>query len=176
MPNRLETIDFIVKTQYYYYLNTKSELNDFINNINLDSKVLIIDAQETKIPIQEWRSYLNENYFFFALPGTKMPLCHNLVEALSCGCIPIIYKEYALLLSPELVHLKNALVYGNLESLETLMDQVFKMSQIQVEELTSNCSDYYKNYLNPYAVVGNIENKTSKQLFLQAEYNSVKFT
>ena len=92
MSNRLETRAFLSEKKYYKKINTKNELDDFIQNKDDDSRVLIIDAHKVKIPNHEWRFYLCEFHFFLALPGTKMPLCHNLVEALSCGCIPIIHQ------------------------------------------------------------------------------------
>lgn len=174
MSNRLETRDFLLKNIYYNEINTKSELDDFIKIKDDDSKVLILDAQKVTIPNHEWRFYLSEFCFFLALPGTKMPLCHNLVEALSCGCIPIIHQEYAKLLAPKLNHSKNALIYSSFESLEVLIAKAMAMSATEINQLSKNSYNYYKDNMTPNAVVKNIQSRNLEKIYLQAEYNSVE--
>jgi hypothetical protein len=54
-----------------------------------------------------------------------MPLCHNVIEAMSVGTIPIIQKEYAALY-PNLTDNENAVIFNDLEHLDSILKTFLK--------------------------------------------------
>ena len=57
----------------------------------------------------EWLNIVSKSDFFLCLSGTDLPMCHNAIEALAVGTIPIIsYPDWFF---PPLEHRKNAVEY-----------------------------------------------------------------
>ena len=52
--------------------------------------------------------------YYMAYPGVFMPFSHNVFEAMSVGCIPIIEDKYADLFQPKLEHLKNSFKFSTI--------------------------------------------------------------
>jgi len=76
---------------------------------------LCAETQHFRIPFETWMATMQQADFFLACPGATMPLCHNVIEALACGTIPILqYQDY---LHPALVHGRNCLTYHGSDSL-----------------------------------------------------------
>ncbi|MEO8576176.1 MAG: hypothetical protein ABI556_05735 [Gemmatimonadales bacterium] len=57
---------------------------------NIDKPILIVDSNKAGLKYDEYFDLLGRSAFFLAMPGIASPNCHNLPEAMSRGCIPII--------------------------------------------------------------------------------------
>ena len=77
MPNRMESIKFLQENGQGQIISSR---------INHD----------------QYCEPLKSHRYFLALPGMHMPLCHNVFEAIFCGCIPVIHSLYLKLLPKEL--------------------------------------------------------------------------
>jgi len=139
-----------------------------------ERQVVIVDTKVCNIPMPELRSKLAEFHFYLALPGILMPLCHNVVEAMSVGSIPIIQEGYAALLKPALNHGINAIIFTNLEDLIFKIEYAFQLDKTQVEQMHEQVLEYYKEYLTPAQVVRRIIASPIHTLYLPAEQNSVR--
>jgi hypothetical protein len=53
--------------------------------------------------MDELRHWLAKFDFYFALPGVVMPFSHNIIEAISVGCIPFIQQSSSHLFLSQLV-------------------------------------------------------------------------
>ena len=105
------------------------------------------DMTGYKIARPDWLGVLNRADFFLACPGTDMPLCHNLVEALSRGAVPILeHPEY---LDPPLEHDVNCLVFHGREELLKTFDRVFEFSPEQIFRLRQGAYAYHQSHLAP---------------------------
>lgn len=93
--------------------------------------------------------------FFLAPSGVVMPLCHNVVEALCAGCIPIL--QYAHLMTPALEHGVNCLAFRTEEDLVTLLRSLPGMDPRAVQTMRRNALAYYHQHLTPEAVIGSLE-------------------
>ena len=92
-----------------------------------------------------------------------MPWCHNTVEAMSVGTIPII--EYGNLYDPALEHMKNCIRYSTYEELKNAMNLVLNMDRREIEQLRKNVTEYYNRYLSTDSITKNINSfcNSSKQ-------------
>lgn len=174
IPSRLKTADYLRKTSFFYPLRTAEELDVFLNG-NVDKKVIIIDSsKDFRIPLDNLAYTLNQFSFYLALPGIIIPQSHNLMEAMLCGCIPVIYRDYANLLDPPLEPFKNAIIFSSLKELEDLVEKVFQMKAMDIQRMRSNVEAYYQSYLTPSAVVKKVIQNHSAKIFIQAEHLSFK--
>lgn len=101
------------------------------------------------IPQAEWLEVLGRADFFLACPGLGMPLCHNLVESLSRGLVPVL--EHPEFLDPPLEHNVNCLSFHGPKELVEIAERIFQLDQIEICRLRRNAYAYYQKHLAPGA-------------------------
>lgn len=111
-------------------------------------KFVVMKWQQGAIPSDEWRYYLSSAKFLFCAPGMTMPMCHNVIEAMSVGVVPII--NYQNWLNPSLIDGKNALLYQSEESIHKVIDRALQMSHQEYKQLQNNVKEYYKTFYQEY--------------------------
>lgn len=174
IPSRVTISAFLKKKEYYNAIPSFKFLEDFIQS-EIDNKVILVDtSKEFSIELDELKTLLTKFDFFLALPGIIIPQCHNIIEAISSGCIPVLHSCYAKVLVPNLEHGVNALVYNNLDELNDLILSGFSLNENEVLKLRLNCINYYKANLSPLQVVEDIEKNTYSKIYIQAEHLSLR--
>lgn len=140
-----------------------------------EHNVIIVDRDKTNVNPGHLYEVLSCSNFFLAFPGVVMPLCHNIIEAMAFGCIPIL--QYPDLFHPPLRNRMECLAFKDEESLRRSVLEALNMNAEDIETMRVHVVNYYNQYLTPSAVVGNILEKRGdeKQLVLNAEYESVRF-
>jgi hypothetical protein len=108
---------------------------------------VMFETQHVRIPQNRWIDALAKADFFLACPGVGMPLCHNLIEAMAGGAIPIL--QYANYLQVPLKNGVNALTFDSAESLRDVVKTALAMSPEQVISLRQGVHDYYHEFLAP---------------------------
>lgn len=108
---------------------------------------VLCETQHCKIPQERWLEALAKADFFLACPGVGMPLCHNVVEALAAGCIPIL--QYAAYLPPPLEDGVNCLTFRDAAGLRETIAAANTMNPDKIVELRSNVRRYYNEFLAP---------------------------
>jgi len=107
----------------------------------------IATTQDLRIPSHQWIETLALADFYFACPGVEMPLCHNLIESLAAGSIPILqYHQY---LHPNLANGVNCLVYKDESSLIETLKLALSMADDEIKSMRQAAQQYYKTYLQP---------------------------
>ncbi len=172
MESRLSVVSFLKKKGILSEVNSKEEFYYFLES-KRDKECIILDKNNFSIEMENLRLVLSQFPFFLALPGVNIPHCHNIVEAMSVGSIPIMHANYAALWNPELEHLDTAILYYNLDDLYEKLKTVFDVGECEVERMHLNVLNYYKDNLTPAGVVNNLEKNRSYPIFLQAEHYSV---
>lgn len=173
IPSRKKVADYLRNTNYYYPIKNSKKLSVFLEN-QTDNKIIIIDSSiDFRIGLKDLPSILNQFAFYLALPGIVIPQSHNLTEAMFCGCILVIHKEYAELLDPPLTSFHNAIIYNSLEELATLTPDIFKLKDFEIRQMRENVIAYYNTYLSSEAVVKHVLQNPAK-IFIQAEHISLK--
>lgn len=139
-----------------------------------DNQVVLLDRRETDVPMPELRGLLARFDFYFALPGVVMPFSHNIIEAMSVGCIPLIQANYARLFQPALVDGKNAITFNDVQDLNVVIDRLFSLEDGLVHQMHREVTDYYDNFLVPAYTVAQVERNREATIYLQAEHRSVQ--
>jgi hypothetical protein len=106
-----------------------------------------VGGGDYRIPQTEWLDALNRSDFFLACPGVEMPLCHNLIEAMSRAAVPIL--EHPEFLEPRLKDGVNCLVFHGREQLMATMERALRMAPDEIVRLRRGAHAYYLEYLAP---------------------------
>jgi hypothetical protein len=113
-----------------------------------------------RIDMKDWLRRLSAADFFFCPPGVDYPLCHNAVEAMAVGAIPL--THYAEWMRPPLEDNVNCLAFETLEQLSDKLDTVFSMGPERIAELRRNVLSYYEKHLRPQAVLESVLSGASR--------------
>ncbi|MEQ8474379.1 MAG: hypothetical protein RIC35_24495 [Marinoscillum sp.] len=153
--------DVIIRTDLLQYLWENDEVylinsSEQIGQQQDLRKVIIADTGNFEIPMKDLRQTLGKYNFFLAAPGASVPHSHNMAEALSVGCIPVIQDTYAHMIHPPLEHGKNALIFKDLNSLSKVIAEAGNLSKNQVTQMSHSVSDYYQLFMTPKAVIDRI--------------------
>jgi hypothetical protein len=132
------------------------------------------DARSAMVARTEWRAMLQESAFFLALPGCQMPLAHNLTEAMSAGCVPVIQRSYAECLHPALEDGVNAWIYEGLHDLNHRLGDAAAIDDVALRSLRAGVVDYHRDYLSLDATVRLITRPGVERARLMAEGASVQ--
>jgi hypothetical protein len=138
-------------------------------NSNEAHDFVLCETQHCKIPPQRWLEALAKADFFLACPGVLMPLCHNVIEAMAAGCVPILqYNEY---LSPPLQNGINCLAFHDEHSLELILNSIFSMGQDQIQQLRAGVRAYHEENLAPGRFANQLfSSPQKKRVMLLNEY------
>ena len=157
MINRVHLINFIKEqfkdNQALQVIADKGVLAQLLEKTNNTASIVI---SEVKTDISEWLPLLSKSSFFLCPPGAIMPWCHNLIESMSVGTIPIL--QYAHLCFPPLEHMKNCLAFSDLEELKKILETALTMKTDDIERMRTNVIDYYNKFLSLESIKSRIEN------------------
>jgi hypothetical protein len=118
-------------------------------------RCLIMDQHHSRIDETRWLATLATADFFLCPPGYVMPMCHNTVEAMAVGAIPIInYPEW---FDPHLVHLETCIAFDDRADLIDNLEQVLRMDTEQIVRMREQVIAYYDRHLAPETFVRRLE-------------------
>jgi hypothetical protein len=147
LQNRWKIYQEVIKHKSLLSISGKELMENFDSGRYLD-KVVVMQWQSGAIPNQKWRYYLSGANFLFCAPGMTMPMCHNVLEAMSVGVIPIL--NYPNWLNPSLQDGINCLVYKELSDIDDVIKKALSLSIDSKSELIKNVIEYYKKYYEIY--------------------------
>jgi hypothetical protein len=99
-----------------------------------------------RIENKDWLKTLSGADFLLACPGFVQPMCHNLIEAMSVGVVPIL--EHPEFLNPPLEHKVNAIIFSGASDLCEKLREVLMMDPIQIRSMQQNVISYYDQHLS----------------------------
>lgn len=109
----------------------------------------------TKLSVKGYWDIISKSDFFLGLSGTDYPMCHNTIESMAVGTIPIIgYSEWFF---PALEHGENAIIYSDAEDLKAKVRDVLNMDAQTIQKMRSNTTDYYDKHLSSESFAGKVE-------------------
>lgn len=171
--SRLEIHDFLKEKGYLKSFDYITPFNDYLLKCESNSIYIINRRLDSSIEPSMMRHTMGLFDFFFAMPGVVMPLCHNVIEAMSVGSIPFLQVGYAKAMRPPLMSGENCFTFNDFEDLEEKINNIFSKSKDEIEKVRRNVYDYYKNYLSPRVIVNEIVSGKYDKFYLMAEYHSV---
>jgi hypothetical protein len=107
--------------------------------------IKILDSRVHGIPSAEWLPTLASARFFLCCPGGRQPLCHNLIEAMSVGTIPIL--EYGDRITPKLRDGETAICFRGRKGLAEAIERIDAMSPDEVAEMSRRVGEFYDGHL-----------------------------
>ena len=110
------------------------------------ASIVIADGRSNPITPDQWLPSLARANFFICCPGASQPMCHNLVEAMSVGTIPLI--EYADRVTPALKDGVNAIVFRGAAGLMNALRRVEEMSTSEIDDMRRQVIGFYERHLN----------------------------
>jgi glycosyltransferase involved in cell wall biosynthesis len=112
--------------------------------------VVIVEAQTAGFSGLEYRNILLRARFFLALPGIASIFTHSLVEALSCGLVPIMQKSTRL--PAVFVDGRNCLLFSDLNHLCEVIRKAHTIDNRLWNELSANALTVYRDVFSPEAI------------------------
>ncbi len=159
---RLEVINVV--RRYFgdrvLFVQDQATLRDILTAAYVD-KCVILDTSKLRIPDQEWLSVLAKSDFFLAPPGIVMPMCHNSVEAMAVGTIPLI--NYAEWFNPPLQSTQNCVAFDDGESLIRALEAVLAMDEARIAAMRMQAISYYDTILSAESFVARIESSSDRK-------------
>ena len=125
-----------------------AELVRGIESGNLRRKVVLVNTNDFEIPAGDWLGVLSKADFFIHMPGYIQPFCHNHVEALSVGAVPI--TQFPKLYRPAFEPGVNCLAFRGLDELGGVLRRVLDgtCSKAEVRAMRENAFGYYNDHLS----------------------------
>jgi len=125
-------------------------------------KCVILDTSRFRVPDHAWLDVLSRAEFFLAPPGIVMPMCHNSVEALSVGTIPIInYPEW---FEPRLEHLRNCIAFDDRRDLTAKLASIFAMGPAAIATMRQEAIRCYDAHLSSESFTAKIEARPERSI------------
>lgn len=107
--------------------------------------IVLQDSRLNSIDPSQWLPTLASFDFFLCCPGASQPMCHNAVEAMSVGTIPLL--EYANRFTPNLQDGVNAVCFSGREGLLESVHRIDRMSPQEISELRQGVIRYFEEHL-----------------------------
>lgn len=155
--NRTIIIDHIKDEYSSNIVRYEDVINGKYNNItfnNMFKPDILIALNDKRIPNSKYYISFNDfeeqlavSDFFIAPPGNGMPHCHNIMEAMSRGSVPI--TNYANWFYPKLEDGVNCLSFNTLDELNRAIQKSLSMTESEVIKMRRNVKDYYNKYCSP---------------------------
>ncbi len=171
LMNRTQVVDAL-----YDVAEKHSEENNGKREVYIAVKDTRRGVQTYPIDFADFERQLAVCDFFIAPPGNGMPHCHNIMEALKAGCVPI--TNYAGWFYPPLEVGKNCFVFNDETSLKKCIEKALSFSEEEIRNLKENARNYYEKYCSAESVYENLRaflGKRSQAMFLvNDEGNSIR--
>lgn len=105
----------------------------------------LFDSTQDSITPNDWLPTLARYSFFLCCPGVCQPMCHNVIEAMSVGTIPLL--EYADRFSPILVDGVNAICFRGTSGLVDAIDRIDSLSYNEIATMRQHVIAHYETHL-----------------------------
>ncbi len=130
---------------------------------------VLVDRATYAIRQDDWLAVLSRGDFFLCPPGVVQPLCHNAIEAMAVGTIPLVnYPEW---FTPPLEDMKTCVVFTDEEELIQRAKYILALDRVQIEQMKRQIIDYYEDHLSPRSFLRKINDLSHQRetLFLHTE-------
>jgi hypothetical protein len=107
--------------------------------------IVLIDSRKAAISAESWLPTLSRARFFLCCPGGRQPLCHNLIEAMSVGTIPLI--EYGDRITPRLRDGETAICFDGRRGLIDAVERIDRLTADELLGLSRRVAAFYDEHL-----------------------------
>ena len=117
--------------------------------------IVLGSTRDFQIPADEWLKAVASAEAFMVCPGVHYPMCHNAVESLAVGTVPLI--EYPRYFHPALEHGENCLGFNGEKGLLASVERLLSMDALDLQRIGTKATEYYDTQLTPDALTKQIE-------------------
>lgn len=143
--SRPQVINFLCSefAEYVIRPERKEELDDILDRENLNKKILILD--KFRVDGDKFIDLFLHSDFHIWMAGVTYPYCHNHIESLYCGTIPVYQDSFYYY---GIKNKKNALRYSTLNELKNIISDVIagKLTQENIKDMRNNVYKLYNAY------------------------------
>jgi hypothetical protein len=107
---------------------------------------------------------------FLAPPGFQMPQCHNIIEAMAVGCIPL--TNYADWFSPPLTDGENCFRFHDRKDLQERIASILATDQAALNAMRRRVIDYYDRHLAPKSFLERFRAQQASEIRLYVNTDS----
>ncbi len=157
---RLDMVNTILKhmPDKSIFVGDQQEASELFD-VSYTNKCVLVDTGKIWLDDSRWLDYLSQVDFFLAPPGICMPMCHNIIEAMAVGAIPVTsYPEW---FEPSLKEMKTCITYTSADNLIGKINQVLAMDQSVIDNLRANVIGYYQDHLAPHRFIEQVESSVN---------------
>lgn len=122
-------------------------------------RIVLRDSNQHPVAGDQWMKTLAEHRFFLCCPGAAQPMCHNVIESMACGVIPLI--EYGDRFEAPLRDGVNAICFEGRDGLVDAVRRIDQLSPLQLNQMSQAAADYYDRHLRGDLVLRNVLNDDS---------------
>ncbi len=112
-----------------------------------DNCCVVHDRRSFAVADEDWLETIARSDFFLCLPGSRMPMCHNVIEAMAVGTIPIL--NYAEWFDPPLKHGETCIEFNTVEELRGRIAEILNFTTDAVQATRERVIRYYEDHLSP---------------------------
>lgn len=128
---------------------------DRLNACEYTNRCVLTGSSDIRIEPKDWLDTIALADFFLSPPGIVMPMCHNIIEAMAVGTIPVTnYPEW---LDPHLKHMENCIVFDDATDLVSQLKFILQLDRNEIERLRANVIRYYETHMRPDTFVRRVE-------------------
>jgi hypothetical protein len=151
ISSRYELLDYARKNLSDLVCEPKNE-TEFLNMLNdgkLIDKIVLIDkfsisGHNSVTGIPEYLEILGRSRYFLHTSGVVIPYCHNHMESLACGCIPISeFTHYY----PNLSNLKLSVTFDTLDDFAQKIRHILS-AQNDILDNSGVVGQFYEEYFS----------------------------
>ncbi len=142
--SRLEIVR-VLREQFPTRMATSMQNTTSLECTSGAAAIILSDSRVDSIPASQWLSRLAQAQFFVCCPGSSQPMCHNLIEAMSVGTIPLI--EYGDRITPPLRDGENAICFAGQAGLVDAIKRIDQLSADELTQLRRGAAQFYDDYL-----------------------------
>lgn len=162
--SRSEIMALLLASEVPHIVNRREEIDSFLSRGGYRNVFMLVNTKNVYIDQKNWLDALSKSHFFLAPPGDIRPMCHNIIEAMAVGAIPITsYPEW---FHPPLMHRKNCLVFTDKADIFQKIEMAMQMDGREIGEMRRQVIHYYDHYLSPESFVNGVQSALGRRLEL----------
>lgn len=142
------------------YIKKADELLKRISDGQPDNSITLFESGGSGLDPSRWLDVVSSADFFLCLSGTDYPMCHNAIEAMAVGAIPLL--SYADWFFPPLEHGENALIFHGKDDLVKTIESALQMSVADITRMRAKVIEYYEKHLSFQSFIKKFESTEEK--------------
>ena len=160
---KLDRCDILSLARSTHHFQQTRTSTDHVSKVP-GGRFVLLDSSSQGIPVSQWFSTLSQFDFMLCPPGVIMPMCHNIIEAMAVGTIPLTnYPEWFF---PPLRHGHECFAFSSGDELIARLEEIRTLPPSRIAAMRQACITYYDTHLDPKAAISRILDSGSNHVRL----------